>query len=159
MTDYRSEYERYYKNINSSSGSSKRKKPLFSRLKSRDYSEVSYSGRNSYMSYDKGGKVVKILIRQLEASLILLVIFVGLKSAPSSQVQKVHQKAKFFINQTFEYDTAIDAMSNMEVGGFQMQNLHLENLKSQNIKSSFYNFIDYMKNINNINNTNIQTEQ
>lgn len=159
MTDYRSEYERYYKNINSSSGNSESKRHLFSRVRNSDYSGIAYNGRNSYMSYEGGGRYAKILIRQLEASLILLVMFVGLKSAPLPQVQRVHQKAKFFINQTFEYDTTIDVMSNMEVGGFQMSNLHLENLKSQNIKSSFYNFIDYMKNINNIDNTNIQTEQ
>ena len=46
-------------------------------------------------------------------------------------------------------------MNNMDVAGFKMQNLHLENLKSQNIKNAFYGFIEYMKNINN---TNIQTE-
>lgn len=155
MTDYRSEYERYYKNINGSHSSRESTRHLFSRSKNRDSIGISYSGRNSYMSYDKRGNIAKLLIRQLEGSLILLVIFVGLKAAPSPQVQSVREKAKFFINQTFEYDAAIDTMNNMDVAGFKMQNLHLENLKSQNIKNAFYGFIEYMKNINN---TNIQTE-
>ena len=93
MTDYRSEYERYYKNINGSHSSRESTRHLFSRSKNRDFIGISYSGRNSYMSYDKRGNIAKLLIRQLEGSLILLVIFVGLKAAPSPQVQSVRENS------------------------------------------------------------------
>lgn len=158
MTDYRSEYERYYKNINRTVGGSEHKKHLFFKPREKDSMIVPYRSRNEDISYSTGGRLVKIFIRQLEGSLILLAVFAGLKAAPSESTRLAHSQVKYAMNQTFEYDTTIDNVSKMNVAGFELQNLHLENIKSTNIRNGLYGFMNYLKNINNTSNINVEDE-
>lgn len=158
MTDYRNEYERYYKNINRTVNGNEQKKHLLFKSREKNSVMMPYRSRNGDISYSTRDHFVKVFIRQLEGSLILLAIFAGLKAAPSESARLVRSQIKYTINKTFEYDTTIDNVSKMNIAGFELQNLHLENIKSTNIRNGLYGFMDYLKNINNTNNMNIEDE-
>ena len=158
MTDYRSEYERYYKNINRSVSQKVSKKHLFSSFRDKSslnlpYVNKGYGGAD-YSS--RSDRLVRTFIRQLEISLVLLVFVFGLKALPTPETSYVLNGTKYYLNIPFEYDQTIDAMNQMDVAGFKIENLHLENLKSQNIKNNLSEFMEYLRNVKNMNNVKVE---
>lgn len=158
MTDYRSEYERYYKNINRSISQKQSKKYLFSGFRDRSSLNLPYASREyggaDYSS--RSDRLVRKFIRQLEVSLALLAFVFGLKALPTPETSYVLNGTKYYLNMPFEYDQTIDAMNQMDVAGFKIENLHLENLKSQNIKNNLSEFMEYLKNVKDMNNVKVE---
>lgn len=151
MSNYMSQYEEYYKNINKrkndrqASGSGylprRESKSIFS-LPAGNNEQVKYFSRNYW---------IQRIIRELSGAMIILVLFVGLKYIKNDYVQQAYRWSKYLITTSFNYDEAIDAFNNYEVGTFKVNELNIggitvEDLKSEKISSRVNNFIDYLKN-------------
>lgn len=141
MSDYRSVYERYYKNINNLSKEKKKKTQYLSFSNQKDNI---YKG--NYMDKGRGENYfIKILIRQLIASTLLILILFGLKVIPLKEVNGAYTFSKNMLSKNFDYDQSIDVFNSLKIG-----NLNADNLKYENLKKKTSKFIDYLKENSNL---------
>lgn len=141
MSDYRSAYERYYKNINNAA---RGKKDNNKYLPLSDSFIGPKSMRGAGSNDGQGNYLIKRIIRELIGATLLLVIFFGLKFIPLEQVRNIHSISKQAVSQNFDYDKSIETFSYINIGNFKLDDLRTENLK---VKAS--EFINYLKNISN----------
>lgn len=144
MSDYRSAYEKYYKNINNNLNG-KKERNNYLPLSSRSNNEMNLRYGMETKLDNKGNYLVRRIIRELIGATLLLIIFFGMKVVPMTSVNDVYSISKQTLNETFEYDKYIEAFSDIEIG-----DLKLENIKSNDIKAKVVEFIDYLKNVNQI---------
>lgn len=144
MSDYRSAYEKYYKNINNNLNG-KKERNNYLPLSSRSNNEMNLRYGMETRLDNKGNYLVRRIIRELIGATLLLIIFFGMKVVPMTSVNDVYSISKQTLNETFEYDKYIEAFSDIEIG-----DLKLENIKSNDIKAKVVEFIDYLKNVNQI---------
>lgn len=144
MSDYRSAYEKYYKNINNNLNG-KKERNNYLPLSSRSNNEMNLRYGMETRLDNKGNYLVRRIIRELIGATLLLIIFFGMKVVPMTSINDVYSISKQTLNETFEYDKYIEAFSDIEIG-----DLKLENIKSNDIKAKVVEFIDYLKNVNQI---------
>lgn len=151
MSNYMSQYEEYYKNINKRNNN-KESTGYLPRRK-RDIKSI-YSiqlGDNEQVRYFSRDYWIKRMIRELSGAMIILVLFIGLKYIKNDYIQQAYGWSKNIITTNFNYDEAIEAFSNCEVGTYKVNELNIggitvEDLKSEKISNRVNNFIDYLKN-------------
>lgn len=141
MSDYRSAYERYYKNINNTANG-KKESNKYLPLSSRNDSSMNLKYGTRAKISSQGNYFVKRMIRELVGAMLLLVIFFGMKFIPLNQVQEVYTISKQTLTQTFDYDKCIETFSYVKIGNFK-----LEDMKKNNIKLKVSQFVDYLKNV------------
>ncbi len=153
MSNYRSAYENYYKNINDTSKEKKDNNKYFSFGKKANNNNPQYGVEKKY-----NDKIINILIKritkELTGALILLIFFVGLKYIPSAPVKEMYIKCKEELNQNFNYNDSIEAFNNIQIGNIQGKDLKMgdvtvEDLKIENLKMNASNFMQYLKNSTN----------
>ena len=157
MSSYRSAYENYYKNINNAVNEKKDNNKYFNLGKKDDNSISSKYGINIKYNDTMKNTLIKRIIRELTGATILLLFFVGLKYIPSPQVKEMHIKCKESLEYNFNYNESIDAFNTIQIGNIQgkdlkIGNLTTEDLKIDNLKMKASNFIEYLKNNNNLQN-------
>lgn len=156
MSSYRSAYENYYKNINNDKRNKKDKSRHWIFGKKTDNVTRSIQGINM-----KDNAIIETLIKrvikELTGATILLLFFVGLKYIPSVQVQEMHINCKQVLIYNFNYDECIDVFNTVQIGNVKGKDLRIgnfsaEDLKIENLKAKASNFMEYLKNNNNIRN-------
>lgn len=156
MSSYRSAYENYYKNINNDKRNKKDKSSHWIFGKKTDNVTRSIQGINM-----KDNAIIETLIKrvikELTGATILLLFFVGLKYIPSVQVQEMHINCKQVLIYNFNYDECIDVFNTVQIGNVKGKDLRIgnfsaEDLKIENLKAKASNFMEYLKNNNNIRN-------
>lgn len=154
MSDYRSAYENYYKNINKAV---KGKNNIYSKRDKK--ADNSISSKYS-INLKSGDGVKEVLIRrvitELTGALILLLFFVGLKYIPAAHVKELHIECKEALEQEFNYNGAIDAFNKTYIGKIQGKDLRIgnftaEDLKIEKLKAKAAEFIEYINSNSNIN--------
>ena len=141
MSDYRSAYEKYYKNINNVANGKREGNKYFS-LTGRSNSEISSRYSGGARLNNNGNYLVKRIIRELIGAMLLLVIFFGMKVIPLTQVKEAYNLSKQTLSQNFDYDKCIETFGDMTIGDFKVQDI-----KSNNIKAKVGQFMDYLKTI------------
>jgi hypothetical protein len=148
MSDYRSAYENYYKNIN------KTIKDNSNRYLTKDKKADNFIGSKYCIDLKSKDKIKEVLIKriitELTGALILLLFFSGLKYIPVAQVKEIHIKCKETLEKDFNYDGAIDAFNQMYIGKIQGKDLRIggfkaEDLKIENLKAKSADFMEYIK--------------
>ncbi|MDR3596950.1 hypothetical protein [Clostridium sp.] len=147
MSCYRSAYEEYYKNINNVARG-KNDKNKCSTYWKRNGDPISLKHGINLNNNDKIISILtKRLIKELTGATILLVFFVGLKYIPTDQVKEMHMKCKQTLNYNFNYNDCINTMNTIQVGNIKGTSLQIDNLKAK-----AYNFIEYIKQTDNMQN-------
>lgn len=141
MSDYRSAYEKYYKNINNFANGRKQEKKYFSLIGKGD-NEINSRYRGEARLNNDGNYLVKRIVRELIGATLLLIIFFGMRIIPLTQVKGVYNLSKQTLSQTFDYDKCIETFSDVTIGGFKV-----EDIKSNNIKVKVEQFMNYLKNV------------
>ena len=122
MVDYKSQYERYYGNM-------KKKAP--GRIQSRDTGIESLYGRRGKGSQNFGEKLVKKFILQLVASLMLLVLFLGIKMIPIEGAKEAYVVSKEAVDKNFDISEAVMAVNIPEVEDYKETALdYIDEIKS-----------------------------
>lgn len=152
MGNYRSEYERYYKNINNPNKGKESNKyisgPSYSRdSKIKDNVKVDY-GINKYFTLDYWNKRE---IRNLSGALAILVIFSGLKYIKSDYTRNAYLWCKNLISYDFNYDNTIEYIGAFDLGNYRVKDLKvgtftIEDLKYENLKNQFISSKNYIEN-------------
>ena len=142
MSDYRSAYERYYKNINNTAKGKKERNNYLSLGSINDRNTNSRFGIGEGINNKPGHYLVRRIIRELIGSTLLLVIFFGMKVIPLTQVNEAYNLSKQVLSEPFDYDECIETFSDVTIGDFKV-----EDIKSNNIKAKVSQFMDYLKNV------------
>lgn len=151
MSNYMSEYEEYYKNINKKNDDTQKSKYFHSHKKGNS-SIFSIERSNEQINYFSKEYWIRRIIRELSGALAILTIFICLKYIKNDYVQKVYIWSRGFIASNFHYDETIEAFNNYEIGMFKMRELNIggftvEDLKSDKINSRVNNTLNYLKNL------------
>ncbi|MBE6063138.1 MAG: hypothetical protein E7207_06235 [Clostridium butyricum] len=150
MSNYRSEYEEYYKNINNKSNNNQKLRYL--PISKKGGNHIYDVGRNDeQVKYFSKDYWIKRLIMELSGSLILLTIFMGLKYIKNDYVQRAYILSKAVITSSFNYDATIEAFNNYKFGTLKIKEINIgsftvEDLKSDKISIRINSFIEYLKN-------------
>lgn len=144
MSDYRSAYEKYYKNINNNLNG-KKERNNYLPLSSRSNNEMNLRYGMETRLDNKGNYLVRRIIRELIGATLLLIIFFGMKVIPLTSVNDAYSISKQTLSENFEYDKYTEVFSKIEIGDFK-----LEDITSSNIKAKVVQFIDYLKNMSHI---------
>lgn len=149
MSNYMSEYEEYYKNINKKNNDNKsRYIPLNSQKREGGY----LIGRNDeQVKYFLKDYWIKKIIIQFLCSFGILIIFVSFKYIKNDYIKRVYIWSKGAISSDFQYDEAVEALNNCELGTFKIKELNIggftiEDLKSDRINYKINNFLEYLRN-------------
>ncbi|MGG7176784.1 peptidoglycan DD-metalloendopeptidase family protein [Clostridium paraputrificum] len=122
MVDYKSQYERYYGNM-------KKKAP--GRVQSRDTGMESLYGRKGNGSQNFGEKLVKKFILQLVGSLMLLVLFLGIKMIPIEGAKEAYVVSKEAVDKNFDINEAVIAVNIPNVENYKETALdYIDEIKS-----------------------------
>lgn len=150
MSDYRSAYENYYKNINKAVNG---KNNIYSKRDKKADNSISSKYSINLKSKDGIKEVlIKRVITELTGALMLLLFFVGLKYIPVDQVKELHIKCKETLEQEFNYNGAIDAFNKTYIGkDLRISNFTAEDLKIEKLKAKAAEFIEYIKSNSNLN--------
>lgn len=153
MSNYMSEYEEYYKNINKKNNDNQKSRYL---PKSKKINKSIYSiGRNDEQAkYFSKDYWIRRIIRELSCAIIILAIFMGLKYIKNDYIQKAYIWSKGILTNSFNYDETIEVFNNCEFGTLKIRELNLggftvEDLKSDKINNRMNSFIEYLKNVMN----------
>ena len=141
MSDYRSAYEKYYKNINNFANGEKQGKRYFS-LTGKNDSEINSRYRGGERLNNNENYLVKRIIRELIGATLLLVIFFGMKTIPLKQVKGAYNLSKQTLSQTVDYAKYIETFEDLKIEDFKV-----EDIKSNNIKAKVGQFMNYLKNV------------
>lgn len=151
MSNYMSQYEEYYKNINKRNNNEKTCKYLPSRRGNdkRIYSLPTSNGDSAVFFSQEYWK--KRIVKDISGAMILLTLFSGLKYIKNDYTQQAYKWSKNIITSNFNYDATVDAFSRCQFGGFKVNELNVggftvEDLKYEKISSKINNFIEYLKN-------------
>ena len=142
MGNYASAYEEYYKNINS------RFKEKSSDYKNNKYEKYKlHSDNKNYFS--KEYWIVKIE-HQLLGSILLLSFFMVLKYGNIPNIKGIYSACKNSLISQFDYDESIEAFNSMDIYGYKAKDFRIgpfkiEDLKSQNLKVGWNNFINSIR--------------
>ena len=142
MSDYRSAYERYYKNINNTAKGKKERNNYLFLGNINDKNINSRFGIGESINNKPGHYLVRRIIRELIGATLLLIIFFGMKVIPLTQVNEAYNLSKQVLSEPFDYDEYIETFSDVTIGDFKV-----EDIKSNNIKAKVSQFMDYLKNV------------
>lgn len=151
MSNYMSEYEEYYKNINKKNNDNQKSRYL--PLHQKNSRSIYSIGRsNEQVQYFSKEYWVRRIIRELSCALVILTIFICLKYIKNDYVQKAYIWSKGIITSSFNYDEMIEAFNNYEFGTFRIKELNIggftvEDLKSDKINRRISNTINYLKSL------------
>lgn len=147
MNSYRSAYEEYYKNINNVARG-KNDKNKYSTVGKRNSNPINFRYGNNLNNNEKIISIVtKRIIKELTGATILLLFFVGLKYIPTDQVKEMHTKFKRTLNFNINYSDCINTFNTIQIGNLGGTDLQIDNLKAK-----AYNFIEYIKKADNMQN-------
>ncbi|SFC31149.1 M23 family metallopeptidase [Clostridium uliginosum] len=134
MSDYRSQYEKYYKNImKQGKGRSVGHNSKINEYLPFNNTRSNSKGKTYGMGSDnikKQTSVTTKLIRQLTASVVLLVLFFSLKVIPLQKTKEVYNFSKQVLNHKITYNNAIETFNR---------------LKTVNLKDKAIEYIDVFK--------------
>lgn len=161
MGNYRSEYERYYKNINNPNKDKVNNKYISGGAHSKDRKDVDNKtidyGINKYFTLSYWNKRE---LQNLTGALAILVLFSGLKYIKSDYTRNAYLWCKNLISYDFNYDSTIEyigafdlgnyRVKDVKVGNFTIDDLKYENLKNQFISSKNYIEKNMQKNLDQI---------
>lgn len=150
MSNYRSAYENYYKNINNVAKGNKDNNRKFTLSKKADKSIKPQYGVDKTYNNNIINVLIKRAIKELTGATILLLFFVGLKYISLTQVEDMHIKFKQALSQNFNYNESIESFNAMQIGNIKGKDLKIgdlttEDLKIQNLKAKVSNFVEYLK--------------
>lgn len=150
MSNYMSEYEEYYKNINKKNNDKQKSRYLPINRKSNNHIYDVW-GNNEQVKYFSKDYWIRRIIRELLCALVLLTIFIGLKYIKNDYVQKAYVWSRGLITSSFNYDKTIETINNYELGTLKIKELNVggftvEDLKSDKISARINEFIDYLRN-------------
>ena len=153
MSNYMSEYEEYYKNINKRNDDKHKSRYLPINRKSNNHIHAALANDEQVKYFSKDYWIRRI-IRELSCALVILTIVIGLKYIKNDYVQKAYIWSRSLIISSFNYDETIEAFNNYEFGTLKIKELNVggftvEDLKSDKISARINSFIDYLKNIMN----------
>ncbi len=147
MSSYRSAYEEYYKNINNVARG-KNDKGKYSTAGKRNSNPINFRYGNNMNNNDTIVSILtKRIIKELTGATILLLFFVGLKYIPTDQIKEMHMKFKQTLNYNISYTDCINAIGTIQIGNVSGADLQMDNLKEK-----AYNFIEYIKKTDNMQN-------
>lgn len=147
MSSYRSAYEEYYKNINNIAGG-KKDKSKYSTAEKRKGNPINFRYGNNRNDGDTIVSIlIKRIIKELTGATILLLFFVGLKYISTDQIKEMHVKFKQILNYNISYTDCIDAIDTVQIGNVNGADLQMDNLKKK-----AYDFIEYIKKTDNMQN-------
>ncbi|GAA0077299.1 hypothetical protein UT300005_16770 [Clostridium sp. CTA-5] len=112
MSDYRSEYEKYYKNIMKQGKNTNVKTYLPSKTKNTSLNNIYGSRGNEVKS--KSTTLTTKFIRQLIASLMLLILIFSFKVIPLSKAKQLYIISKNMINQNINYSNVIQTINTLK---------------------------------------------
>ena len=147
MGNYTSAYEEYYKNINNKA----KEKEIWHRKQ-----HSSGRGSGKYKTHADGETVYfskEYWIRRIEielaGSLALLSCFIALKYVNTPYTNEVYVWCRNAVVKELNYDQSIEAFNSMEIGGYKAKDFRIgtfkiEDLKSENLKAGWNNFIQYI---------------
>ena len=151
MSNYMSQYEEYYKNINKRNNDEKNSKYLPNRKRNDKhiYSLPMSDGEPvAFFSQDYWRKRI---IRDVSGAMILLILFAGMKYVKNDYTQQAYIWTRGLITSNFNYDETIDYFSRCQVGGYKVNEINVggvtvQDLKSDKISIKVNNLINYIKN-------------
>jgi hypothetical protein len=73
-----------------------------------------------------------------------------LKYIPSTQVNEMHMKCKQALEYNFNYNESVDAFNTIQIGNLKGEDLKIGNFTAEDLKVKASNFIEYIKNNNNL---------
>lgn len=140
MSSYRSAYEEYYKNINNVARG-KNNKNKYSTTGKRKSDPINFRYGNNLSNNEKIASILtKRIIKELTGAAILLVFFLALKYIPTTQVREMHTKFTQSLNYNINYSDCINTIDMIQIGNVKGTDLQIESLKAR-----VYNFIEYIK--------------
>lgn len=148
MNNYREAYDNYYKNINKRSNIKNNENNNLFPIKNR---KIMYGNNNEVNNILSKAYWIKRVSRELIGSMVLIVLFFGLKYSPLEGTKNIYIKCENLLNTNLTYNQSIEALKTIEVGTFKGENFNMngitfEDLKSDNLKKEFQEAMNYIKN-------------